>query len=167
MEQLAGSSVALAGEPRIAAILQRVCDLTGMGFAAVARVTDERWTACQVLDRIDFGLDPGDELELKTTICNEIRDHRKAVVFDRASGHAYWRNHPTPVLYGFESYIALPITLSDGQFFGTLCALDPEPRTVEVPSLVALLRDLADQLATILESPVTPAQGLDGIASPR
>nr|WP_010217327.1 hypothetical protein [Sphingomonas sp. PAMC 26621] len=103
MEQLAGNSVALAGEPRIAAILQRVCDLTGMGFAAVARVTEERWTACQVLDRIDFGLDPGDELELKTTICNEIRDHRKAVVFDRASGHAYWRNHPTPVLYGFKA----------------------------------------------------------------
>ena len=33
MQQLAGSSIALAGEPRIAAILRRVCDLTGMGFA--------------------------------------------------------------------------------------------------------------------------------------
>ncbi len=74
---------------------------------------------------------------------------------------------PDPGAVRLQSYIALPITLSDGQFFGTLCALDPEPRTVEVPSLVALLRDLADQLATILESPVTPTQGLDGIASPR
>ncbi len=167
MQQLAGSSVALAGEPRIAAILQRVCDLTGMGFAAVARVTEERWTACQVLDRVDFGLDAGDELELQTTICNDIRDHRKAVVFDQASGHAYWRNHPTPVLYGFESYIALPIMLSDGQFFGTLCALDPEPRKVEVPGLVAMLHELAEQLATILESPATPAQSFTGIPSPR
>lgn len=157
MPEQVGDSITWTEEPRIAAILRQVCDLTGMGFAAVARVTDERWTACQVLDRIDFGLDPGDELVLQTTICNEIRDHRKVVVFDQASGHQYWRNHPTPALYGFESYIALPITLSDGQFFGTLCALDPAPHAVDVPELVATITLLVGELAVILER--TPPLG--------
>ena len=31
-------------------ILEVVCRTTGMGFAAVARVTDERWIACAVRD---------------------------------------------------------------------------------------------------------------------
>jgi hypothetical protein len=35
-------------------ILDVVCRTTGMGFAAVARVTEDRWVACSVLDEIDF-----------------------------------------------------------------------------------------------------------------
>lgn len=35
-------------------ILEVVCQTTGMGFAAVARVTEDRWIACSVLDEIQF-----------------------------------------------------------------------------------------------------------------
>lgn len=40
---------------------------TGMRIALVARVTDDSWTACAVLDDAGFGLRPGDELPLQTT----------------------------------------------------------------------------------------------------
>ena len=53
-------------------------NVTGRGFAAVARVTEGRWVACSVLDRIAFGLKLGEELILGTTICNEIRQSREA-----------------------------------------------------------------------------------------
>ena len=33
-------------------ILEVVCRATGMGFAAVARVTESRWVCCAVLDEI-------------------------------------------------------------------------------------------------------------------
>ena len=49
------------------------------GGTAVARVTDERWIACQVLDQIEFGLDPGDELKIATTICDDIRRCGRAI----------------------------------------------------------------------------------------
>ena len=52
-------------------ILDVVCRATGMGFAAVARVTEDRWVACSVLDNIDFGLLPGSELKVETTICTK------------------------------------------------------------------------------------------------
>lgn len=45
-------------------VLRRV---TGLRIALVARVTEESWTACAVLDEADFGLKPGDELELEAT----------------------------------------------------------------------------------------------------
>lgn len=143
-------TVALGDDPEIRAILEDVCRITGMGFAAVARVTDTRWIACQVLDRIEFGLDAGEELELKTTICDEIRDHGQAVVIDHVTGDATWRKHRTPMLYGFESYASFPVMLADGSFFGTLCAIDPHPRSVSASETVATMQAHAARVAAIL-----------------
>jgi len=51
----------------VKAILDVVCRITGMGFAAVARVAIDRCIACHVLDDIAFGLVPGGGLEVGTT----------------------------------------------------------------------------------------------------
>ena len=48
-------------------ILRLLTQLTSMRIALVARVTNDSWTACAVLDEAEFGLKPGDELELQTT----------------------------------------------------------------------------------------------------
>ncbi|MES2754106.1 MAG: GAF domain-containing protein [Pseudomonadota bacterium] len=129
-------------------LLRQVCDDTGMGFAAVARVTDQRWIACQVEDRIEFGLKPGDELELKTTICEEIRCSGRGVYIDAVAGHDDWQTHHTPTLYGFQSYISVPITRADGSFFGTLCAIDPAPRETSLADYYAQMESYAAQIAT-------------------
>lgn len=129
---------AVAAVPGLHPLLEAVIRATGMRFAAVARVTDQRWTACAVYDLIDFGLRPGQDLELETTICNEIRQHHRTVHFDRASVHPLFAGHPTPAMYGFESYISVPILRADGSFFGTLCALDPEPALLDAATVQAL-----------------------------
>lgn len=68
--------IALIGSMKsVPSILDVVCHTTGMGFAAVARVTEERWITCSVRDDIGFGLRPGDELVIESTICHEIREH--------------------------------------------------------------------------------------------
>jgi GAF domain-containing protein len=136
---------------QVRAILKTVCEETDMGFAAVARVTETRWVACQVLDKIDFGLDAGDELSLKTTICDEIRDGGAAVVIDHVDADDGWRQHHAPILYGFQSYISYPITLTDGSFFGTLCAIDPEPHKLDTPEVRALFERFAGEIATLVE----------------
>ena len=47
--------------------LQVLQKTTGMRIALVARVTEDSWTACAVLDNANFGFKPGDELPLHTT----------------------------------------------------------------------------------------------------
>lgn len=49
-DQLAESVMLESDNGDVRAILEKVAALTGMGFVAVARVTDTRWIACQVLD---------------------------------------------------------------------------------------------------------------------
>lgn len=48
-------------------VLRVLSRTTGMRIALVARVTSTTWTACAVLDEADFGIKPGDQLELNTT----------------------------------------------------------------------------------------------------
>jgi len=138
--------------PIITNLLNVVCSTTGMGFSAIARVTDERWVTCGVHDSIDFGLKPGDELDLKTTICNEIRVANNAVVIDSVKDDPFYCNHHTPALYGFQSYISVPIIRKDGSFFGTLCAIDPAPRNVSSPAVLEMFNLFTDLIAFHLDS---------------
>ncbi len=133
-------------------ILEVVCRTTGMGFAAVARVTEERWIACGVLDEIDFGLKPGGELKLETTICHEIRQTREFVVIDHVAEDEIWCDHATPALYGFQSYISVPIILADNTLFGTLCAIDPRPARLKKPEVIGMFRLFADLIAKHLDA---------------
>ncbi len=77
-------------------ILEIVCRSTGMGFAAVARVTEGRWVCCAVRDEIEFGLKPGGELVVETTICHEIRQSHVAVAIDHVAEDAAFCGHHTP-----------------------------------------------------------------------
>jgi K+-sensing histidine kinase KdpD len=136
----------------VASILQVICQSTGMGFAAVARVTPERWVACAVLDEIGFGLKPGGELKIETTICHEIRQSGQPVIINHVAEDAVFSSHHTPALYGFQSYISVPIRLKDGAFFGTLCAIDPHPAKLDKPETVGMFRLFADLIASHLEA---------------
>lgn len=132
-------------------ILEVVAQTTGMRFAAIARVTESSWIACAVLDRIDFGLLPGGELEIEHTICNEIRRNHQPVLFDHASADPVFSSHPVPKMYGFESYVSIPIFRRDGSFFGTLCALDPEPAKLDKPNVLKTLSLFAQLIAAQLD----------------
>ena len=133
-------------------ILEVVCRVTGMGFAAVARVSKDRWIACAVRDEIAFGLGPGGELKVETTICDEIRDTGRAVIVDDAAGDEIFRSHPTPAMYGFRSYISVPIFRSGGRFFGTLCSIGRNPARLNRPEIVGMFRLFADLIAFHLDS---------------
>ena len=122
-----------------------------MGFSAIARVTEDRWIACGTLDHISFGLAPGQELDVKTTICDEIRVHTKRVVIDDVSTDPVYCGHPTAAMYGFKSYISMPIFFRDGTFFGTLCAIDPEPAKVSRPEIVGMFELFADLIGFYLD----------------
>lgn len=138
--------------PAVANILEIVCNTTGMGFSAVARVTSDKWVVCAVNDNINFGLSPGGELRLETTICNEIRQHHHPVIIDHVSEDEQFVNHHTPKQYGFQSYISMPIITKSGGFFGTLCAIDPKPAKLNNPTTIGMFKMFAELIAFHLDA---------------
>jgi signal transduction histidine kinase len=156
---MTGTEIALAADvaavgriDAVPTILEVVCRTTGMGFAAVARVTEDRWIACAVRDEIAFGLIPGSELKVETTICDEIRDSGRAVVIDHVAEDAHYSKHNTPAMYGFQSYISMPIVRANGSFFGTLCSIDPRPAKLNRPEVIGMFKLFADLIAFHLDA---------------
>ena len=133
--------------PIVSTILDVICHTTGMGFAAIARVTHDRWITCGVRDDIHFGLKPGDELEVKTTICDEIRDSQTKVIINNVVEDPDFKNHHTPLKYGFKSYISVPIIKKDGSFFGTLCAIDPNPNILDTAAVAGMFDLYSDLIS--------------------
>jgi len=151
-EVLQSDIVSIQKIPIISTILDVICRTTGMRFVAVARVTEDKWITCSVLDKINFGLNPGDELKVETTICHEIRQSGKAVIVDHVNENKLFCHHPTPKLYGFQSYISVPIIRKDGSFFGTLCAIDPIPAKLNSPEVIGMFNLFAELISFHLKT---------------
>lgn len=151
-ESLARDIGTIASMGAVPSMLKMICDETGMGFAAVARVTDVSWTACAVQDNIGFGLKPGGQLELHTTLCMESRAARAPIIVDQFSQDATYKGHHTPAIYNLESYISVPIITSSGEYFGNLCAIDPRPARVTETRVVRMFEVFANLIAMQLES---------------
>ncbi|MBL6079820.1 GAF domain-containing sensor histidine kinase [Belnapia sp. T18] len=143
-EDFAADVAAIGSIPIMPTVLDTVCRLSGMRFAAVARVTEDRWIACAIRDEIAFGLAPGGELPIESTLCHEVRLATTRVVIDDVVAHPVYCSHHTPATYGFRSYISVPVRRADGSVFGTLCAIDPEPRRLDVPEIVGMFEMFAD-----------------------
>ena len=133
-------------------LLEVVCRTTKMGFAAIARVTDHRWVTCATHDLISFGLKPGDELDVETTICHEVHQGREAVVINNVAKDAGYCDHHTPKMYGFQSYISVPLYRKNGEFFGTLCAIDPKPKEIDTPEIATMFRLYAELISFHLDA---------------
>ena len=43
-------------------------------------------------------------------------------------------------MYGFRSYISVPLRYPDGRWFGTLCAIDPNPASVNNAQVIGMFR---------------------------
>lgn len=131
--------------PIIPQLLDVICRSTGMGFAAIARVTEDNWITCSAKDEIAFGLNSGDELEIKTTLCNTVRELNAPIYINNVDEDPEFKNHPVPEMYGFKSYISVPIYRKDGSFFGTICAIDLKPSQVnseEIKGMFSLFSEL-------------------------
>ena len=126
-------------------LLEVICRTTNLRFAAIARVTEKQWMACATLDNVPLGLKPGDELEINNTFCQQVHKTGEPVIFDDVNSDETYCHHPIPKIYGIECYISVPIYKKNGDFFGTLCALDSVPGKVnspEVKGMFSLFTDL-------------------------
>lgn len=148
-------------------ILETVSAMTGLGFVCVAHVTEEAWIACAVLDKLGFGLKPGDPLDVATTLCREVRASKAPIVIDCVRDSVAFREHHTPKMYGFESYFSVPLYRPGGEYFGTLCGLDPKRASLSDPATVSTMTLFAELISAQLESARTLAAAESALLSER
>lgn len=153
VEELRFNDVALVQSiAAVPKIMRVIAESTGLRFVCVARVTDQSWTSCALLDRLGFGLVPGSDLVLSSTLCDTVREQRASIVIDNVSTSAVYHDHPTPKQYGFESYFSIPLYWQNGEFFGTLCGLDPAPNELSARKVIDSLHLYAELISLQLDT---------------
>jgi signal transduction histidine kinase len=157
-EEIAREVAAVNRLQAVPTLLEVLCEFTGMRFAAVARVSELTWTACAVKDEIGFGLKPGGQLDLETTLCVESKRSHAPIVIEQASTDPRYCNHPTAKRYKIESYVSVPIVLANGRYFGNLCAIDPAPAKVADPKILSMFTRFAALIAMQLDSEMARQQ---------
>ena len=124
-------------------------DLIADRSSHIELVSEDRWIASLVSDDLKFGLTAGDELDVRTTICDQVRTHSSEILIDDVAKDPDWSSHAVPRMYGFRSYLSIPILVGSA-FFGTLCAIDPEPREQPLAELRDKLLLLAAKTGRLL-----------------
>ena len=167
VDRLEADIAAVARIGAVPTILRVVSEITGLRFALVARVTPDSWTACAVLDRMDFGLGVGDQLDVAKTLCSQVRDTHEPIIIEHASVEPDFREHPVPRLYGLESYIAVPIFRADGEYFGNVCALDPAPATLRDEKTLGMMKLFAELISLQLTAEEDSLRDREALADER
>ena len=152
MPALEADLAAIAKIDAVPSILKTIQEATGLRLTFVARVTEDRWIAAAVRDEMGFGLAVGGELDVRTTLCREVRDTRKEIVFEDAPNDPEFRDHPTPRMYKFASYASFPLFRKNGEYFGTLCGLDSRPLKLKDDKTISMMSLFSELISIQLEA---------------
>lgn len=143
-------------------ILEAVSELTGLKFVCIARVTESVLRICAVLDKLNYGFKVGDSLDVTTTLCDKVREKQAPIIIDSVQDSKY-RDHHAPKTYGFQSYFSIPLYRPSGEYFGTLCGLDPQPAQLSTPAISKTLSLFAELISRQLASEVVLGRTRDAL----
>jgi diguanylate cyclase (GGDEF)-like protein len=131
-------------------VVDYLAEAAPMGAWAVTRVASDRQTVLVVADRA-YGIRPGSEVPWSTALCRTMtRGATPRIVPDTAAvpGLHAAVEAQTAASVQVAAYVGTPIVRPDGQLFGTVFGLDPEPQ----PAADLAHEPLLDLLSSLLSS---------------
>ncbi len=149
--QVAEAVAAVGRIDAVPTLLNVLCEITGMRFAAVVAIIGDTWTPCAVRDAVPLPLTPGVALPLREALGCDTGAGCTTLVIERASLDLRFRAHPMVLRDGVESCLCVPIVLAGGRPFGTLCALDTIPAQLAEPRIVSMFKQFAALIAARLD----------------
>ena len=124
-----------------------------LGFALwmVTRVEGDDWIVLNARDE-SYGVAAGDVFRWSDSLCSRmVQGHGPMFVAD-VNRVAVYKGAQFAQQLEIGAYIGTPICAADGSLFGTLCAIDPEPQSVDAVTEVPLVGLISTLLATVLSS---------------
>jgi signal transduction histidine kinase len=98
----------------------------------------------------DWNLQSGKVFALDTSICQYVRASGSPIVIADALSDARVAEVAMRNELDIRAYLGVPIYAGDGSLYGTVCAVDPQPRAFS-QAQIDLLRIIAGQLAFVVE----------------
>jgi len=127
------------------------------GLWMVTRTVGESWVALTTADR-GYGIVDGDLFRWSDSFCSRmVRGEGPRLALDVSTVSAY-RNAPIAQHLAIGAYVGMPLVAADGQLFGTLCGIDPLPKSSSLLADAPLFELQARLLSTILDAELRVVQ---------
>lgn len=117
----------------------------------VTRTEGEDWIMLQVED-YGYGVGEGSVFCWSDSFCSRMVTDQGPRVAPQVNSVPAYVDAPIGKQVTIGAYVGIPIVLSDGSLFGTLCAIDPEPQSETIREKLPTIELLAKLLSTILEN---------------
>jgi GAF domain-containing protein len=136
---------------KIEEMLSAVREVLEMDVAFVSEFAGERMVFRALEgDAESFGWEEGDGFPIDESYCKRVLDGRINRVVPDAKGEGATRDLRVTSEADIGSYVAVPLVLSDGRLFGTLCCVghapDPWLRERDLGLMERVARQLIEQL---------------------
>ncbi len=119
------------------------------GLWMVTRTDGNDWIVLQAVDR-SYGVKLGDVLHWPDSFCVRMVRGEGPQVAPHSRIVGVYRDAPIAQQFPISAYIGVPLTLPNGELFGTLCAIDPQPQSPDIERELPMVKLQARLLATLL-----------------
>jgi signal transduction histidine kinase len=108
--------------------LSLICQLVGVRTAFVSHITADTLYVINVANQNGCVVNPGDSSPLDQTFCQYVQANGTPIIIADAAEDVRVAKLSARVESSIGAYLGVPLMLSNGTLYGTLCALDPLPR---------------------------------------
>ena len=131
--------------------------MTGMGLWMVTRTRGNDWIVLQAADT-KYQVRCGQVFRWADSFCSRmVRGEGPRVAPASADVPAY-AAAPIGEQIPIGSYVGTPLTAADGGLFGTLCAIDPDPKSPDLARFEPAVRLAGKLLSTVLRAELAAEQ---------
>lgn len=114
----------------------------------ITRTLGDDWIVLQCNDH-GYGVKPGDVFRWKDSYCSRMIKGEGPRIAPNANDIACYQKAEINEQVRIGSYIGIPLVFESGELFGTLCAIDPEPKDTDLTRHLPMIEAMARLLVTL------------------
>jgi diguanylate cyclase (GGDEF)-like protein len=133
------------------AVLQFLHQRFGFDLWMITRVDGKDWIVLQSEDH-GYGIQSGQVLHWADSFCFHMVEGKGPQIAPCCDDIPLYSNAPISQQLPIKSYIGQPILNEDGSLFGTLCAIDSQPKPKEITQDINIIELLGMLLSKLLQA---------------
>ncbi len=117
---------------------------------SLTRFEEDNWVVVKSVDR-SYGISEGDAIACPDSFSSRMVEGSGSQISPDSDTEPCYRLAPLRERIPIRAYMGCPVTLGDGQLFGTLCAIHPEPRSQSICDGLRLLQMFGSIVGRMIE----------------
>ena len=131
----------------------------GFNLWMITRAEGEDWIVLQS-EANGYNVKPGQVFRWADSFCSHMVKGKAPTIAPRSEDIPLYASAPINKLVAIKAYIGQPLTNEDGSLFGTLCAIDPQPKSEAILKDVGIVEVLGKMLSYTLQAELREVEHL-------